>query len=60
MFYMLLFFGIAIYFLPSIHAAINRHRNAGAIVALNLLLGWTFVFWVIALVWSLTKPAPHR
>jgi hypothetical protein len=30
-------------------------RNASAIIALNLLLGWTFLGWVIALVWALKK-----
>jgi hypothetical protein len=29
--------------------------NAGAIVATNLLLGWTFIGWVVALIWSLTS-----
>jgi hypothetical protein len=28
-------------------------HNAGAIFALNLLLGWTLVGWVVALVWAL-------
>ena len=45
---------LALYFLPSIIAGHRKHRNRGAIKALNLLLGWTFVGWVIALVWSLT------
>jgi hypothetical protein len=46
-------FGLALYFLPSIIGA--RKRNAGAIFALNLLLGWTLIGWVVALVWALTK-----
>lgn len=46
------------YFLPTIVATLRNHRNAGAIVAVNVLLGWTFIGWVVALVWSMTNPAP--
>ena len=46
---------IGLYFLPS--ALGCHHKNAAAIFVLNLLLGWTFVGWVIALVWAFTKPA---
>ena len=42
----------AFYVLPSIIGW--KKRNAVAICALNLLLGWTFVGWVVALVWALT------
>jgi len=43
---------MALYFLPTI---IGWHkRNAGGIFVLNLLLGWTLVGWVVALVWALT------
>jgi hypothetical protein len=45
---------IAVYFIPSFGAGRRNHRNANAILALNLLLGWTFVGWAIALVWALT------
>lgn len=41
-----------IYFLPSI-LGWNK-RNAAAIIALNLFLGWTFIGWVAAFIWSLT------
>lgn len=51
---LLLLVAAALYMLPSLVAACRHHHNEGAIVALNLLLGWTFVFWAIALVWSLT------
>ena len=42
------------YFLPAVVAYSRRHHNRLAILALNFLLGWTFLGWVIALVWSLT------
>lgn len=50
--------GLALYLLPTIIGF--RKRNAGAIFALNLLLGWTLVGWVVALVWALTvEDAPN-
>lgn len=50
-------FLIFLYFLPSIVAEINKHRQFQAISTLNLLLGWTLIGWIIALIWSLTKPS---
>lgn len=44
----------AMYFAPTIIAAGRKHHNRMAIFALNLLLGWTLIGWVGALVWSLT------
>ena len=44
---------ILLYFLPSM---VGRHKtNATAIFMLNLFLGWTFLGWVLALVWACTK-----
>lgn len=43
-----------LYFLPSIIALYKGKRNAIAICILNLFLGWTFIGWVIALVWATT------
>ena len=42
-----------VYFLPTVLAGSNGHRNVVAIFALNLLLGWTGLGWVGALVWAL-------
>lgn len=44
-----------LYMLPTIIAAVQQRTNTGAIAALNVLLGWTFVGWVVALVWAMTK-----
>lgn len=53
----LIFLALAlfIYFIPTIVAGQNKKQNGGAIFALNLLLGWTLIGWVAALVWALTK-----
>lgn len=54
----LIFIGIGafIYFLPT--AVGWKKRNASAIFVLNLLLGWTLIGWVVALVWATTNEAP--
>jgi hypothetical protein len=52
---LILFCGF-LYFLPTFVG--QSKRNAGAIFVLNLLLGWTLVGWVVALVWAMTVDAP--
>jgi Superinfection immunity protein len=44
----------AIYLLPTLIALARQHHNKLAIAALNTLLGWTVVGWVVSLIWSLT------
>src|SRR5437016_2746600 len=44
---------LGLYFLPTIVAAAGQKRKAGAIFVLNLFLGWTFLGWVLALVWAI-------
>ena len=46
---------LVVYFLPTIIALTRGHRNALAIFLLNFFLGWTFIGWVVALVWSVTR-----
>ena len=43
-----------VYHVPSVVALVRDHPSKGAIIALNILLGWTLLGWVGALVWSLT------
>lgn len=50
----------ALYWLPTIHAASNKHHNITAIFLLNIFLGWTVIGWIAAMVWSATKPPPAQ
>ena len=59
----LFLFSFGLYFLPSIIAGGRRKRNQWAIFVVNLFLGWTFVGWIVALVWSAAyeeNPLPRR
>lgn len=53
---------VCFYFLPTIIAAARGHHNQNAVAAVNFFLGWTFLGWIIAFVWSLTneKPQPQQ
>jgi hypothetical protein len=46
---------LAVYFLPAIVAELGKHKNKQAILVLNLLTGWTFIGWIVALVWAYVK-----
>lgn len=48
-------FGFGLYFLPAIIAAVRHTHNSGAILLLNIFLGWTLIGWVIALIMALTS-----
>jgi hypothetical protein len=37
----------------------RKKRDAGAILAMNFFLGWTFVGWVVALVWACKEDTPR-
>jgi hypothetical protein len=42
------------YFVPSILANRRHHQHRVGIFLLNLLLGWSLIGWIIALVWSVS------
>ncbi|MGJ9385588.1 superinfection immunity protein [Salipaludibacillus sp. CF4.18] len=46
-------FFIGVYLIPSIIALRTEHKNSKSIIALNILLGWTFWGWLAIFVWSL-------
>ena len=51
---------ILAYFLPSIIG--HNKRSAAGIFLLNFFLGWTFIGWIVALLWACASdvPAPAR
>lgn len=51
----LLLAGGALYFLPTFAAQHRAHPQATGIFVLNLVLGWTFLGWAIALVWAFSN-----
>ena len=51
-------FSLALLFLPTLVAKSRNHPNTAPIFLVNLFFGWTFVGWVVALVWACTRPSP--
>lgn len=45
----------AIYLLPTISAFSRGHASRWGIFATNLLLGWSGILWIVALIWSLSN-----
>ncbi len=48
-----------LYFLPALIALLRGHHNGFAIFLTNVLLGWTLIGWIIALIWSTTASQPR-
>lgn len=49
--------GIGVYFIPTIVAFSRKHHQAGAVFAINFLLGWSIIGWAVALAMALSA---HR
>jgi hypothetical protein len=45
---------ILLYLAPMAIAHKRSHPSAGSIEVLNILLGWTLIGWVVALIWART------
>jgi hypothetical protein len=45
-------FGMALYFLPTIIVLARRKKNVLGPILVNVLLGWTFIGWIVALIWA--------
>ena len=51
---------IAVYMLPWIVAILRGAFSTGGIFMMNLLLGWTGVFWLVAFIWAFTAEGPAQ
>lgn len=47
--------GLLIYFIPSFVAFKRHHLQKTPILLLNIFLGWSFIGWLIALIWATLK-----
>jgi len=54
----LVIIGILIYMIPSINGWNKKHVTS--IVWINLLLGWTVLGWIGALIWSFNSPLDEK
>lgn len=52
---LVLLFVLAVYLIPTIIAFARGHASKWGIGVLNIVLGWSLVFWVVALIWSLSN-----
>ena len=52
---LLLLFLLGMYFFPAIIAKLRNHQQRVAILVLNLLLGWTLLGWIAAMIWAVTN-----
>jgi hypothetical protein len=50
--------GFLLYFLPVIIAAVRSKRDTLGIFLLYFFLGWTFLGWIMALVWAVKADPP--
>ena len=48
------------YFLPTLVALMRKRANTGAIFILNFFLGWTFIGWIVSLIWAVAGDAPPQ
>ena len=44
-----------LYFLPTVIATKKKHSNTTAIFLINLLLGFTIIGWIVALIFSVME-----
>jgi len=44
--------GLALYLLPTIIVIARRKKKILGPILVNVLLGWTFVGWLVALIWA--------
>lgn len=50
----------AVYFLPTIVAFNRGHASKMGIFIVNFLFGFTFLFWIVALVWAFSNKGQQQ
>lgn len=51
---------LIVFWFPTVIAYSRKHRNAPAILATNLLLGWTGVAWIVAVIWAFSDNVKEK
>ncbi|MBS9781712.1 MAG: superinfection immunity protein [Gammaproteobacteria bacterium] len=59
-YFLIVIFICLIYLIPTFIAHNRKHHNTLAIFLTNLLLGFTIIGWIAALIWSVTKPPQNN
>ncbi|HUA92744.1 MAG TPA: superinfection immunity protein [Terracidiphilus sp.] len=55
-----LLFGIGLYFLPAIIAAVRHAHNTGGILLVNIFFGWTVIGWFAALLMAVSSAPTYH
>ena len=53
-------FSLCVWLSPGLIASARHHHNAVAIWLVTIFAGWTFVGWIVALVWAFSNPPPAQ
>ncbi len=54
-FILVLIVGLLIYFIPCLIAGMREHKYFYFVAIINLVLGWTFLGWIAALMWAVNN-----
>ena len=57
---LLLLISAALYFIPAVIALKRDVQHTGTIVLINVLLGWTILGWIAALIWAIVEKPVER
>ena len=60
LFLLVVIFWLSLYFTPTIIGIVRKKKDTIAIAVLNMFLGWTFIGWIISLVWALKTDTQNQ
>lgn len=52
--------GLGVYLVPTIVALVRKAPNTASIAAINVLLGWSLIGWVVSLAMALRSTTPNN